>query len=129
MVVDREAISDALLNILNNAFKYTGEDKRIGLAVSASRRWVDISVTDNGSGVPRAEQRKIFERFYRAEDLLTQRTHGSGLGLALAKRIVEAHGGKVLLTSRVGQGATFTLRLPVASERAFMRAQLAESLK
>lgn len=112
ILADREALSDALLNLLNNALKYTGEDKRIHLSVTSSGGHVDVAVKDNGQGVARAEQKKVFERFYRAEDVLTQRTHGSGLGLALAKRIVEAHGGKILLSSSPGRGSTFTLRLP-----------------
>ncbi|MEW5849923.1 MAG: HAMP domain-containing sensor histidine kinase [Myxococcota bacterium] len=118
IMVDVDALGDALLNLLHNAFKYTGTDKRIEVRVAAHGRWVDLSVKDNGVGVLRTEHRRIFERFYRAEDLLTQRTHGSGLGLALAKRIVEAHGGKILLRSQKGVGSTFTLRLPRIPDQA-----------
>jgi len=114
LLVDRDALGDALLNLLHNAFKYTGTNKQIRVSVVRHRRSVDICVTDNGIGIDRGEHKRIFERFYRAEDLLNKSTHGSGLGLALAKRIVEAHGGKILVKSSRGSGSTFSLRIPLA---------------
>jgi len=111
--VDRVAIAGALLNLLQNAYKYSREDKRIALTVRTRRRWVDITVEDHGVGIARRDHRRIFERFYRVDNLLTRRTEGSGLGLAIARRIVEAHGGNITLQSEVGKGSRFTLQLPV----------------
>ncbi len=111
--VDRVAIAGALLNLLQNAYKYSREDKRIALSVRVHRRWVELTVEDHGVGIARRDHRRIFERFYRVDNLLTRRTEGSGLGLAIARRIVEAHGGHILLKSELGKGSRFTLQLPV----------------
>jgi signal transduction histidine kinase len=72
-----------------------------------------LSITDRGIGVPKGEQKKIFEKFYRAENSLVHETKGSGLGLALVRHIMQAHGGSVEVESVPGQGSTFTLRLPL----------------
>ena len=109
--VDRDALAGALLNLLQNAFKYTGEDKQISLRARAEGKWVVLSVQDNGVGIPRRERKRIFERFYRVDNLLTRETEGSGLGLAIAHRIIHAHGGKISVESEPGKGSTFTIRL------------------
>ncbi len=109
--VDRDALAGALLNLLQNAFKYTGDDKQIALRAWSEGKWVKISVRDNGVGIPRSERKRIFERFYRVDNLLTRETEGSGLGLAIANRIIQAHGGKVTVESELGKGSTFTIRL------------------
>jgi two-component system, OmpR family, phosphate regulon sensor histidine kinase PhoR len=112
--VDRDAIAGALLNLLQNAYKYSGADKRIHLAARLEgHRWVGLSVQDHGVGIAPRDRKRIFERFYRVDNLLTRRTEGSGLGLAIAKRIVEAHGGRISVHSEVGQGSRFTIHLPV----------------
>src|SRR5216684_971271 len=110
--VDREAIAGALLNLMQNAFKYSGEDKKISIRARTEGEGVAIDVLDNGPGIPVRERKRIFERFYRIENLLTRQNEGSGLGLAIAKRIVEAHGGKISLKSEVGTGSCFTIHLP-----------------
>jgi two-component system phosphate regulon sensor histidine kinase PhoR len=122
VVVDVDAVADALLNLLHNAFKYTGVDKRIALSVVRSGPRVLIRVSDNGIGIARREQKKIFERFYRAEDLLSSGAQGSGLGLPLARRMVEAHGGRITVRSRKGFGSEFTLALPVATPKQLAQA-------
>ncbi|MBI5495932.1 MAG: HAMP domain-containing histidine kinase [Deltaproteobacteria bacterium] len=127
LLVDPDAITEALLNLLHNAFKYTAEEKRIGLRVEQRGSMVAFAVSDNGPGVPRREQKKIFERFYRAEDPLNARAHGSGLGLALARHVVEAHGGRIRLQSTPGKGSTFTVELPTASLRQHEQALMAEA--
>jgi signal transduction histidine kinase len=119
---DSEALGQALLNLVNNAIKYSRETKAITLAVRLSPATprsgdgagdrVVISVTDRGIGVPKAEQRKIFEKFYRGEASLVHETKGSGLGLSLVEHIMEAHGGTVEIESAPGKGSTFTLVLP-----------------
>jgi signal transduction histidine kinase len=110
---DREALAGALLNLLQNAYKYTGTDKRIALRAHRDGRWVALSVEDNGVGIARKDQKRIFERFYRVDNLLTRKTEGSGLGLAITQRIVQAHGGRIAVKSQPGQGSRFTLQLPV----------------
>src|SRR5690606_3527287 len=117
VVGDLEALSAALLNLLQNAYKYSGEEKRIRLAARTERRKVAIDVVDNGMGIATRERRRIFDRFYRVDSLLTRRNEGSGLGLSIARRIVEAHGGTISLESHPGQGSTFTIHLPIAQRR------------
>ena len=111
--VDKEALSQALINLVNNAIKYSPDEKFIRLETARSGNSVRVSVTDRGIGIASGEQRKIFEKFYRAEDSLVHETKGSGLGLALVRHIAEAHGGTVELTSHPGKGSTFTLVLPL----------------
>jgi signal transduction histidine kinase len=113
IVVDPQALSQALLNLANNAIKYSGDKKYLGLDVRRDGDRIVISVTDHGVGIPKAEQRKIFEKFYRVENTLIHTTKGSGLGLALVQHIMEAHGGSVELESEPGQGSTFRLLLPL----------------
>jgi signal transduction histidine kinase len=86
--------------------------------VAAKDGKVLISVTDRGIGVAKADQKRIFEKFFRAEDSLVHETKGSGLGLALVSHIMEAHGGSVELQSAPGRGSTFTLVLPVKGPNA-----------
>jgi len=112
--VDRDALAGALLNLLQNAYKYTGEEKRIRLEAKVEGRMVAISVTDNGAGISPRDRKRIFERFYRVDNLLTRKTEGSGLGLSIAERIVEAHGGHISVKSELGKGSCFTLHLPAA---------------
>jgi two-component system, OmpR family, phosphate regulon sensor histidine kinase PhoR len=115
--VDREAIAGALLNLMQNAFKYTGVEKKIAIRARCEPHGVAIDVMDNGPGIPVRERKRIFDRFYRVENLLTRQTEGSGLGLALAKRIVEAHGGKISLKSELGKGSCFTVHLPLEQSK------------
>ena len=111
---DREALSEALLDLLQNAHKYTGPDKRITVGARLEDGTVLVTVADNGPGIRVADQKRIFEKFYRAQDPLQRHIEGSGLGLAMVKHIVEAHGGRVTVASDVGQGAVFTIALPAA---------------
>lgn len=114
--LDSAAVEGALLNLLQNAFKYTSEDKRIVLRALVHGDEVVLEVEDNGVGIPRREQKRIFDRFYRVDSLLTRKTEGSGLGLSIAQRIVEAHGGRISLDSTVGGGSTFRIHLPISRE-------------
>ena len=115
MSVDRDAIAQVVLNLLHNAVKFTGPDKQIALRARRTDRGVSIEVEDNGIGIREKDRKRIFERFYRADDLLSRRTEGSGLGLAIAKRLVEAHNGRLDVDGRPGGGSIFRVQLPAAA--------------
>jgi signal transduction histidine kinase len=112
VVVDKEAISQALINLLNNAIKYSPRERFVRVVLVEDGDRLLLSVEDRGIGIAKAEQKKIFEKFYRAEDSLVHETKGSGLGLSLVRHIMEAHGGEVRLESAPGKGSTFTLVIP-----------------
>ena len=116
--IDKEALGQALINLINNAIKFSREDKGIRVAVRWQGERVHITVIDRGIGIAKGEHRKIFDKFYRAEDSLVHATKGSGLGLALVRHILEAHGGEVLVESAPGRGSSFTLVLPRGRQRA-----------
>jgi two-component system, OmpR family, phosphate regulon sensor histidine kinase PhoR len=113
--VDKDAVAGAVLNLLQNAFKYTGAEKKIRLRARKEGAGVVIDVADNGEGIAPRDRKKIFERFYRADNLLTRQTEGTGLGLSIAQRIAMAHAGKITVESQLGQGSTFSLYLPPAA--------------
>jgi two-component system, OmpR family, phosphate regulon sensor histidine kinase PhoR len=113
---DRAALSDAILNLLGNAHKYTGPDKRIAVRARVSGPMVVISVEDNGPGIPPGDEKRIFEKFYRARDPLARTIDGTGLGLAMVKHIANGHGGRVSAESQPGKGSTFSITLPAAEE-------------
>jgi signal transduction histidine kinase len=122
--VDREAIARSLVNLINNALKYSADDKFLGVKLYRADTGLKIEVVDHGIGIARNEQSKIFEKFYRAGDPLVHNTKGSGLGLSLVRHIAHAHGGEVEVESAPGKGSKFTLSLPMeASVR-----QLADDL-
>ncbi|HVF57376.1 MAG TPA: HAMP domain-containing sensor histidine kinase [Pyrinomonadaceae bacterium] len=116
VVLDRDAVAQALMNLLDNAVKYSecSQAKEVVVRVGQKDGFVQISVADHGVGIPREEQKKIFEKFYRVSTGLVHDVKGSGLGLSLVKHIVEAHRGRVTVESEPGQGSTFTIHLPVA---------------
>jgi two-component system phosphate regulon sensor histidine kinase PhoR len=114
--VDVAAMSEALLNLLQNAFKYTGAHKEITVRCTRRGPYVAFAVVDNGPGIPKAEHRRVFEKFYRLTrpDALHQ-PPGTGLGLSMVYHIVHAHDGLTTLDSEPDQGATFTILLPARS--------------
>ena len=111
--VDREAIARSLLNLVNNAVKYSATEKYLGVRLYRRNGSVNLEVVDHGIGIPVNEQLKIFEKFYRVGDPLVHNTKGSGLGLSLVRHIVHAHGGEVVVESAPGSGSKFIIRLPV----------------
>ena len=111
--VDREAIARSLLNLVNNALKYSKDQKFIGVSLYRANGSVKLEVRDKGIGIPPAEQEKIFEKFYRCGDPLVHNIKGSGLGLSLVRHIARAHGGDVLVESAPDKGSKFTIELPL----------------
>lgn len=113
---DRDHIEAALRNLVQNAIAYSDTGARVTITTRLSSDtagdWVEISVSDNGIGIAEADQPRIFERFFRVDYGRSRASGGTGLGLSIVKHIAAAHGGTVSLWSRLGQGSTFTLRLP-----------------
>ena len=112
--VDREAIARALVNLVNNALKYSDNEKFLGVKLYREQSVLKLEVSDRGIGIERHEQARIFEKFYRTCDPLVHNTKGSGLGLSLVRHITHAHGGEVEVESTPGRGSTFTLSLPLS---------------
>ncbi len=115
VLADRDALEQAILNLLGNAMKYSGESREITLRVDRQGGSAAISVTDYGIGIAPQEQARIFERFYRAATPENRQIPGTGLGLTLVEHIVKGHGGGISIESRPRAGATFTIRLPFMS--------------
>lgn len=113
---DPDALEQAVLNLLTNAMKYSGEKKEIDLRLGRRNGEAVIQVTDYGVGIAAGEHARIFEKYYRAPTPENQSVPGTGLGLTLVAQIVRAHGGCVDVESAPGKGSTFTIRLPLASE-------------
>ncbi len=111
---DHDAMVTVLVNLLDNACKYTTENKQITLKVFLRENQVAFAVADNGIGLARRHHRKIFERFYQVDNSLARHTEGCGLGLSIVKFIVDAHRGRISVDSVPGEGSTFTVLLPVA---------------
>src|SRR5499427_1256831 len=112
--MDEGAMTLVLLNLVDNAVKYAGEGGEVSVRLRRVPGAVALSIADRGSGIAYDEQRRIFERFYRADNARARNVRGSGIGLALVKHIAEAHGGRVEVESAPGRGATFTVYVPVA---------------
>jgi signal transduction histidine kinase len=113
---DEGAVVSALINLLDNALKYTPDEKRVLVKVTRTPDGIAFDVQDNGIGIAPREYRRIFKRFYRVDQRLASATSGVGLGLSIVELIARAHGGSVTVRSTEGAGSTFTLRLPYASE-------------
>jgi len=115
LMADADALTTALVNLLDNALKYTSTDKHIALQASRDGdAYVSFLVQDNGIGIPMREQRRIFRRFYRVDQRLAQDTGGVGLGLSIVDLIARGHRGSVIVRSAPGAGSTFVLRVPCA---------------
>src|SRR2546423_3392530 len=111
--VDREAIARALVNLVNNALKYSQDEKYLGVKLYRDNGSVKLEVADHGIGIARRDQTKIFEKFYRAGDPLVHNTKGSGLGLSLVRHITEAHGAAIQSARSTGTGSKFIVSLPL----------------
>jgi signal transduction histidine kinase len=110
---DPDRLSQVLLNLIDNAIKHTPDGGRVTLAATASYNgYVRISVSDTGVGIPEQDIPFVFERFYRVDKSRSRANGGSGLGLSIANSIVQAHNGRIVVSSRAGQGTTFDVYLP-----------------
>jgi len=109
---DKDAMATVLVNLLDNAYKYSYDNKRIELSVYRENACVCFSVKDNGIGMTHRQTKKAFDRFYQADSSLSRRTEGTGLGLAIVKFIVHAHQGQVEVQSKPAKGSVFTVRIP-----------------
>jgi len=114
--IDRESLALAVWNLLDNAVKYSGACRTIHVVVERRSGLAAISVRDGGLGIAPREQKAIFEKFVRGDAARTSETRGTGLGLALVRRIVDGHGGTIAVESEPGRGSTFTIVLPAAGE-------------
>jgi signal transduction histidine kinase len=127
---DEAALRRVFQNLVSNAIKYGRAGGWLGVRARQAGREIHIAVADRGIGIQPAEQTRIFEPFYRTPDVVAAQIQGAGLGLSLVKRIVEAHGGRITVTSTPGSGSEFTVVLPAASEEAvgrMVREPIAES--
>ncbi len=115
MAYDREAMLQVLINLIENSIKFgrNAPDRRIRIDARIDGPWVRIAVADTGPGIPRPALRRVFDDFYRAENALTRATSGTGIGLALVKKLVAAMGGRVEAANNPQTGCTITLRLPL----------------
>ncbi|MFN8075456.1 MAG: ATP-binding protein [Kineosporiaceae bacterium] len=109
---DHALLVTAVRNLVGNAVAYSPEGTRVGVGVRRQEGLVEVSVSDQGIGIPTADQDRIFERFYRVDPARSRATGGTGLGLSIVKHVAANHGGEVTVWSVEGQGSTFTLRLP-----------------
>ncbi len=111
--IDAQRIAQVIRNLVDNAITHTPHGGKITVTAKESGNWVEVAVTDNGEGIPAEELQNIFERFYRVDRSRSRLTGGSGLGLTIAKRLVEAHGGRIAVSSELGKGSCFTFTIPI----------------
>jgi signal transduction histidine kinase len=112
--IDSQRVSQVMRNLLENAVAHTSKGDAITVTARQHDQWLEVTVTDTGEGIPAEDLAKIFERFYRVDKSRTRATGGSGLGLTIARRLVEAHGGHIRVESELGKGSRFTFTLPVS---------------
>ena len=113
LFADKDALSQAIINLLDNASKFSADKKEIYVNLKSDAENVIIEVKDKGIGIPHDEIKKIFDKFYQGKNALRQSVKGTGLGLTLVKHIVEAHGGRISVESNIGQGSAFSLIFPL----------------
>ena len=119
MLGDVDRLKQLLLNLISNAIKYTPDGGRVDVSLSKKNGWAYINIADTGMGIPAEDLPYIFDRFYRVDKARARGQSGkggAGLGLAIAKWIAQAHGGNIDVTSKVGEGTTFTIILPILVE-------------
>lgn len=115
---DQKLLVTAINNLIANAIAYSPEHTRVGVGLRLDDGIVEVSVADQGIGIPEADRERVFERFYRVDGARARSTGGTGLGLAIVKHIVQSHGGEVRVWSQPRRGSTFTIRIPAAGAHA-----------
>ena len=113
---DPDKLEKVVLNLLSNAFKFTPEGGTVKVSLKSGHDYAVIAVSDTGPGIPQSEQEGIFDRFSQVDNSSTRAFEGTGIGLALAKELVELHHGKIGLSSKEGAGTTFSVKLPIGQE-------------
>jgi signal transduction histidine kinase len=113
---DPARLRQILVNLLDNAYKYTPQGGRIGVAAWPQNRYVHCAVSDTGAGISPEDQAKLFSKFFRSNDPVVQKVSGAGLGLYVVKNLVELQGGKVKAESQIGKGTTIMFTVPIAGE-------------
>lgn len=116
VLVDAEALSQAVHNLLDNAVKFSDKEKKVSVELIQKEGIIEIAVKDNGIGIPENEQKKVFEKFYRGKQAHSVSPTGTGLGLTLVKHIMKAHGGNVAVQSQPGKGSCISLILPIRKQ-------------
>src|SRR3989339_43442 len=111
--IDKEKMIIALQNLLDNAVKYTPYNGKIEITLSVAKDFIKLKILDNGVGIPKDDQKKIFTKFFRGANVMRMQTDGSGLGLFITRNIIRGHGGKLNFTSREGRGTEFILIIPI----------------
>lgn len=117
VLVDDELLRQAMVSVISNAIKYTPEGGKISVDIAEQAGWVTWSVSDNGIGIPKSAQGRLFEKFYRADNATATDTEGRGLGLYMVRLIIQRFGGRIHWSSEEGQGTTFEFILPLAADR------------
>lgn len=112
--IDSPRMAQVLHNLLDNAIAHAGSGEHITVSAVKRDDWIEVAVTDTGEGIPSEDLSNIFERFYRVDKSRARATGGSGLGLTIAKRLVEAHGGSIEVQSELGKGTRFSFTLPIS---------------
>jgi two-component system sensor histidine kinase SenX3 len=118
VIGDRRQLISALGNLVENAVKYSEPGSSVQVRGRRAGTWVEISVTDQGVGIPQRDLDRVFERFYRVDRARSRSTGGTGLGLSIVRHVASNHGGEVSVTSVEGEGSTFVLRLPIGDQGA-----------
>jgi len=113
---DRDQLTMAIHNLVENAINYSPDATRVAIAVKDINGICELSISDQGIGIPEKDLERIFERFYRVDAARSRMTGGTGLGLSIVKHVVTNHGGDISVWSVEGAGSTFTIRLPLASD-------------
>lgn len=116
VLADEGKIRQVIMNFIDNALYYSRPDTTIEITLHATAGLAKLTVTDQGIGVPVKQQAKLFTKFFRADNARTQRPDGTGVGLYLAKMVIDGHGGKIIFSSKEGEGSTFGFSLPLASD-------------
>jgi two-component system sensor histidine kinase SenX3 len=114
---DEEMLAVAFKNIIENAIVYSPEGSKVGVSLGQNGNVAEVQVVDNGVGIAKEDQKRIFERFYRTDPARSRVTGGTGLGLSIVKHVITSHLGEIKLSSKLGVGSTFTLRLPLADKK------------